>query len=60
MISASVLHALSFFPRAIWLQRLILRVIDSEGTLRKRLDEDIKSEIQAALIYAVKNGRELI
>ena len=35
-------------------------IIDSEGNLRKRLDEDMKAEIQIALIYAIKNWRELI
>lgn len=35
-------------------------IINSEGYPRKRLDEDMKAEIQIALIYAIKNWRELI
>jgi len=34
--------------------------VDEEGRLRKRLDEDMKAEIQMTLIYAIKNWRELI
>lgn len=34
--------------------------VDAEGRFRRRLDEDMKAEIHAALIYAIKNWRELI
>jgi hypothetical protein len=34
--------------------------VDAEGRFRKRLDEDMKAELQMTLIYAIKNWRELI
>ena len=34
--------------------------VDAEGRPRRRLDEDMKAEIQMTLIYAIKNWRELI
>lgn len=34
--------------------------VDAEDRFRRRLDEDMKAEIQIALIYAIKNWRELI
>lgn len=35
-------------------------IVDSQGQLHNRLDEDMKAEIQTTLIYAIKNWRELI
>ena len=35
-------------------------IVDSQGQLHNRLDEDMKAEIQMTLIYAIKNWRELI
>lgn len=34
--------------------------VDEEGRFRRRLDEDMKAELQMTLIYAIKNWRELI
>jgi tRNA U55 pseudouridine synthase TruB len=34
--------------------------VDAEGRFRRRLDEDMKAELQTTLIYAIKNWRELI
>lgn len=50
---------LKYYNRII-LAKATYTVYDKEGVAHRKIDEDMKAQLQMTLVYAIKNWRELI